>query len=282
MSTVRSFGSYLKEAFLVKIPIPGMGAMPVNILGVAAFGILGFALPPLWLLGLGLEAAFLTTLAGNNRFQRLVDARDIDIVSNQWQNRHDELFNRLGKTSRAQYTALVNKVYLIRKEQGMEGDSRQSLKLPGLSQLVWTFLQLLINRQNIQNTVNSVSPEEIEKEIIQTRKKIEEVKNNQALIKSLQGRLDIAQKRLDNLAKASQNLELVEAEIIRMEHQVDLLLEEDALQNNPEALSARLDSVIHSIDTTSQWMMNNPDIDFTMNEPLLPESIPSIKQVKES
>lgn len=65
---------YLSAAFFVRPHIPGLGRMPVNVLAVASLGILGFGNPGFWLLGLGLEAAFLTALATHPRFQRLVRA----------------------------------------------------------------------------------------------------------------------------------------------------------------------------------------------------------------
>src|ERR1700757_4022662 len=66
---------YLKAAFLVGVDVPGLGRLPVNALGAAAVGILGFVEPSLWLAGLGIEVALVSSLAFHPRFQKVVDAQ---------------------------------------------------------------------------------------------------------------------------------------------------------------------------------------------------------------
>ncbi len=66
---------YLAAAFTARPRVPGLGEVPFNLLGLAGLGILGLANPAFWVLGLGLEAAYLFGLASNARFQRVVDGR---------------------------------------------------------------------------------------------------------------------------------------------------------------------------------------------------------------
>ena len=67
---------YLKAAFLLGLPVPGLGELPINVLGVVGAGVLGVAFPPAWLLGLGCEAPWYSFgLASNPRFQKYVDAQ---------------------------------------------------------------------------------------------------------------------------------------------------------------------------------------------------------------
>jgi len=70
---------YLKSAFLVGVDVPGLGRVPVNVLGASAFVILGFAQPAFWLLGLAVEAVVIPVLAFNPRFQKVVEARSLAI-----------------------------------------------------------------------------------------------------------------------------------------------------------------------------------------------------------
>ena len=55
-----SFGDYVKEAFLRRVEVPGLGGMPLNVLVVAAFAVLGLANPGFWFLGAALEGLYLT------------------------------------------------------------------------------------------------------------------------------------------------------------------------------------------------------------------------------
>src|ERR1700753_1163237 len=66
---------YLKAAFLVGVPVPGLGRLPINAMGACALGALGFVEPSVWLIGLGLEGAVVSTLAFHPRCQKVVDAQ---------------------------------------------------------------------------------------------------------------------------------------------------------------------------------------------------------------
>src|ERR1700749_3759448 len=70
-----SIWRYVKAAFLVGVPVPGLGRLPVNAMGVFGLAVLGFVEPSVWLAAAGLEAVVLSTLAFHPRFQKLVDAR---------------------------------------------------------------------------------------------------------------------------------------------------------------------------------------------------------------
>src|SRR4051812_48921388 len=64
-----SLGDYIKSAFNAR-PI-GM-FIPPNWIGLGGFALLGFINPGFWLIGGGLEFAYLFSLATNPRFQRVV------------------------------------------------------------------------------------------------------------------------------------------------------------------------------------------------------------------
>src|ERR1700757_236722 len=87
---------YLKAAFLVGVNVPGLGRVPVNALGAAAVGILGFVEPSLWIAGLGIEVAVVSSLAFHPRFQQVVDAQI-----------ETQAGNRLLEDTRAKREALI-------------------------------------------------------------------------------------------------------------------------------------------------------------------------------
>ena len=68
------FLQYLTAAFNAR-PF-GMVVAP-NWVGLAAAGLLGLANPGFWVLGAGLELGYLLVLATNERFRRIVAARQI-------------------------------------------------------------------------------------------------------------------------------------------------------------------------------------------------------------
>lgn len=64
---------YFKSAFWVRQPVPLLGDLPVHVLALVPFVVLGLLHPGFWLMGLGLGAGFLTMLAMSPRFQRITD-----------------------------------------------------------------------------------------------------------------------------------------------------------------------------------------------------------------
>ena len=54
--------------------MPGLGRLPVNALTMAGFSIFGIAHPGFWLIGLGIEALWLMSAVGSDRFRALIDA----------------------------------------------------------------------------------------------------------------------------------------------------------------------------------------------------------------
>ena len=68
---------YLKQAFFATFRMEGLGDVPLNLLGLATFGILGFAHPGFWFLGGTLEAAYLLLATQSPRFRRQVDAGEL-------------------------------------------------------------------------------------------------------------------------------------------------------------------------------------------------------------
>ena len=80
------------------------------------------------------------------------------------------------------------------------------------------------------------------------------------LKKSKASLLELKKKRLENLARAAEARQILEAELQRIEQQVELLREEAAISRSPEALSAKIDSVTGSLAETNSWMRQHEDI----------------------
>src|SRR5262245_35382402 len=100
---------YLKAAFLLRLQVPPLGGVPVNILGVLGFLMLGFAVPAFWLLGLGLEALFLYLLASNKRFRRWVDSGALEASEEQFAEQWKRLVNQLNYQRQQRLSQLERK-----------------------------------------------------------------------------------------------------------------------------------------------------------------------------
>src|SRR5262245_25757470 len=106
---------YLKAAFFLRPVISGLGALPVNLMALAGFGVAGIAHPAFWLLGLGLEAAYLFVLSTNRRFQRVVDGVTELKLQKEANEYRELLVGRLGAAARRRLNDLEQKYNRIKR-----------------------------------------------------------------------------------------------------------------------------------------------------------------------
>ena len=255
---------YLKAAFRWRARVPGLGRMPVNAMGLAAFAVLGIANPGFWFLGAAAEVAYLLWLSSNERFQKLVDGERLAADKESYISKLDQAVNRLSSSSQKRYHKLL---YECRKIVGISEnldpdapESMRGLRGSGLNQLLWIFLRLLNSREVLNDNLSSVKREAIAAEVGKLEKRLAAAGDDAALQRSLQGTLDIRQKRLENLDAAERSRKVIDAELERIEQQVVLIREEAAVKGKAEILSDRLESVTSALNETNSWMEQNAEI----------------------
>ena len=267
-TTELNFFDYVKAAFHQKGHIPGMGLMPVNKMMFTAALVLGIWNPGFWFLGIAGEVLYLWLMASNPNYQKVVQATRISQQKAVSGEKQFQLLQRLDASSRERYQRLAGNCYSILKITS--GDSpdpetmQKDLRVSGLNKLLWMFTKLLSSHLRIEGIISRTSAKELEQEIQEISQKIEKQPETSTLRRSLQGTLDIQKRRLDNLLKARESLEVVDAELDRIEKQVALLKEEAAVSSDPELVSVRLDGVMDSLSGTSQWMSEQDEF------PILP------------
>jgi hypothetical protein len=158
------------------------------------------------------------------------------------------------------------------------------MRAQSLNQLLGIFLRLLTSREVIIANVSDLDRSRLEGEITKLEERLTAAEADSALTRSLQGTIDIKRKRLDNLARADESLQVVEAELDRIEQQVELIREESAVTGKPEALSIRLDAVTTAMSETSRWMDDHAELFGSLgpaSDSALSE-LPELPQVSES
>ena len=259
-----SYWDYLKAAFGHKPKLGWLGRMPVNQMGIVAFVIAGLANPGFWLVGLAAEVAYLFFRSSSLRFQKLVEAELLQRRRIGFEERVRQAAASLSETSRERYRRLLRECgQLLGLAQGIESERVGTLsdfRAGGLNQLLWLFLRLLTSREVIVANLSQVDQKDVEAEVDRVRERLLKAPPDSALARSLKATLEIQIKRLDNLAKARTSLDVIDAELERIEQQVHLLREESAVSGGPEAVSARLDTVSQTLAETSRWMDQNAEL----------------------
>jgi len=233
---------YLKSAFLVSVDVPSLGRIPVNALGVAAFGILGFAQPAFWLLGLAIEAAVLPSLAFNPRFQKIVEAQSLELSQGDAEQKRQALVKLLETGAQQRLWGLAkrcNQVLDVYRSQQAEDyiiDSNDQ----ALKNLEWVYLKLLVARHHLLSPT-SETEQTLEKKIQELEKDLQAGEETESLRQSKTATLNILRKRLATMRKKQQTLEEIESDLTRIDNQVDLILENATVQGKPQTISADIE-----------------------------------------
>lgn len=271
----RSLWSYIKAAFNAR-PF-GMFVAP-NWVGLAAVGFLGLGNPGFWVLGAGVELLYLLSLATNSRFQRVVDRKGTAGSEQEWKARQDALIARLTDTDQARYVAFVSRCRQILDQLAQYDSSGTAAQLQGenLGKLTWVYLKLLLARRTMSKVLKEPTlgeTTEIEARLEAVRRRLAEPQLGEDLRRSLTQQAEILQQRVAQRSEGREKLDFLEAEILRIHEQVELLREQAALSADAEGLSARLDEITGTLGGASQWLADQQKIYGSMDD-LLEEPPP--------
>lgn len=251
--------------------------IPPNWFGLAAIGLLGvFVHPGLWLIGAGLELAYLKLLSGNVRFRKTVDAGDGSAVPevDPEEARYNELLGQLGNTGR-------------RKQQEIEARASDIIgtlnRTPllethrdSVEQLVWLHLRLLVAETSIRRVTETARREAT---VLADQEKalalrLQDPAISAELRRSLEQQQAVIDQRQQGHEDAGRRLEQVEAELTRIDHQIALIREQALLASDDGAVGASLNALTTSFNETQRWLSSQRDL-FGAFEPGLGQRLPS-------
>lgn len=257
----------------------GMFVAP-NWLGIAAFGVLGLTNPGFWLVGAGVELAYLFTLATNRRFQRAVSGTVAPATDQEWKQKQDALIARLSDVDQARYVALVTRCRSILEqfEQQDAAGSGTEIQSENLGKLSWVYLRLLLARRALSKVLKEPTlgeTSELETRLQRLRTQLTSADVGEDLRRSLSSQADILEQRVAQRREGREKLEFLEAEILRIQEQVELLREQAAMSTDSEGLSTRIDAIAGSLGGASQWIQDQQKLFGSMDD-LLQEPPPLV------
>ena len=281
---------YIKAAFNAR-PL-GMFVAP-NWVGLAAFGLLGLLNPGWWLVGAGLELAYLFMLASNKRFQRYVAGAGMVEAQQETHAKLQATLSGLSPTLQQRYRTLERRCRSILFQQqqqsaagaagGGGGTGDEILAQgEGLGRLLWIYLRLLAAYQSFARLLGEMINAEREREPIEER--IERIEAQLArgspseeLRNSLTSQLEILRQRQSGQREAREKIAYLDAELTRIEEQVELVREQAVLSSDPSAVSARIDEIGSTLAGTNQWIREQKQVEGRIGD-VLEEPPPLILQ----
>lgn len=271
------FWQYVKAAFNAR-PI-GMFVAP-NWVGLAAFGLLGYYLDPgFWVLGAGLELGYLSVLATNARFQRLVGGATGAAGAQFSGQKVQQALASVSANDKERYRLLELGCQSILQLQfgGASDAPGYSMQAEALGRLTWMYLRLLVTRQSIQNVLlaqparpgdprrntppplPSMAQADSESRLLQgkladLRTRLSDQTLTEDLRRSLTSQADLIQQRIDRRATATNKVAYIDAELTRIEQQVELIREQAVLSTDPESFSLKIDEIGATLSGTGEWI----------------------------
>ena len=230
---------YLKSAFLVGVDVPPIGRIPVNALAAAAFAILGFVQPAFWLLGLAIEAAIVPTLAFNPRFQKLVEAQSLEVSEEDVDKQRSALVRLLEVGAQRRLWGMATKCnQVLQVYRSLQAEDYIIVTNEhALKNLEWLYLKLLVARHHLLNP-SSETEQTLGEKIEDLEKDVQDGEETESLMQSKVATLDILKKRLATMRRKHLTLQEIETDLIRIDNQVDLILENATVQGKPQTISA--------------------------------------------
>ena len=231
---------YLWHAFFAKPDIPLL-RLPWNALGVIAAGVAGFWDPIVWAVAGAGEFIYLFTLASNAGFQQEIDTRKLVALREDTDEARRGLLAKLGGAARQRYVKLEEK---RRKLEALNRDNATDdlfaeSNFSALQKLTWLYLNLLVAQRNLIVAPAS-DARELEQQIRATERDVTTAPSPAARA-SHEAKLRLLRERLDNVTHKEVSLAEIDADLARIETQLDFALEEATLRGRPTAISANVE-----------------------------------------
>jgi predicted RNA-binding Zn ribbon-like protein len=224
-------GEYFKAAFL----------LPLNLVGVAAFGFLGFIVPYLWLPGIGLEAAALLLLATNRRFQIFVDGKRLQAAAEAAEVQRRVLIRTLPLNLQQRLIELRRRSEKVVEVGEHAGELLPASNRETLDRLEWVYLKLLIAKNNLAAAGTTDSVQSLTAQIAEIEAGLNAPSASESLRQSRIATQTILKERLANIQRRKETLDEVNSDLTRIEAQVELMLGNATMQGKPITLSTDIE-----------------------------------------
>jgi predicted nucleic acid-binding Zn-ribbon protein len=252
-------GSYLKTAFITKWNLLFVGG------GVAAAFISGFPgiVLPLVLAG---EVYYLASMLANDRFRSAVEAQDAKSRRATEAAGAREAYERIRKNLPP---ALLKRFDQLRDHclklvelggsiRGPDGSGPDKTALESLDRLLWGYLRMIWGASTLSDFLDHTDDGAIRARIADLERRLAKLSKDDPgsaqMRAALEDHLKTSQERLDNIDEARRKLDLVAAEIERLEAKIAALAESSVAKRDVTDIAQRVDEVAEGMRKTDETM----------------------------
>jgi predicted nucleic acid-binding Zn-ribbon protein len=252
-------GAYLKTAFTTRWNLLLFGG------GVAAAFISGFPgiVLPLVLAG---EVYYLASMLANERFRSAVEAQDAKARRAAEALGAREAYERIRKNLPP---ALLKRFDQLRDHclklvelggsmRGPDGSGPDKTALESLDRLLWGYLRMIWGASTLSDFLDHTDDGAIRTRIADLERRLAKLPKDDPgsaqMRAALEDHLKTSQERLDNIDEARRKLDLVAAEIERLEAKIAALAESSVAKRDVTDIAQRVDEVAEGMRKTDETM----------------------------
>jgi hypothetical protein len=254
-----SYWDYVKAAFSLRVPIPGLGGFPVNWLYLLGVGVAGVALPPLWLVGAAGELALLAFASSHPRFQRAIRAQLKQAAGHMEEAKLGSMVQSLsvGSQSRSQgFDRQCEEILEIARKAGANPTDLETYSIH-LAELREVYTRMLGLTEMFARYSADWKQTDPLPQIGVIEKELADQGLSDSMRRSRQATLDTLRKRAKTREAISERSHLVSSEITRLEQQVALLRDQALLTRDPSVLTENMDSAAGILEEHTNWLQEN-------------------------
>jgi hypothetical protein len=235
--------------------------VPPNWIALGVIGLLGaFVNPGFWLIGAGVELAYLFVLSSNASFRHDIDSAESDRSREESAARVKKIVSALDGGSQAAYQSLVARCNdIIRNSDAGSFDKTQIGE--GLDRLLWIYIRLLKTTKQLAAAVDDSAgrDRQLRGQIAQLEKDLHSDLSDD-LRASKEATLNTLRARLAIQSEAKAKLEYSRAELQRIEGEVDRAREQSLISTEPVAVTRQVDAITSGLGVTNDWIKQQQDI----------------------
>lgn len=207
------------------------------------------------------EILYLGMLSTPPRFRRAIDARRLKSVSTTDRDKElDTIMATLPEADARRFhelrerCAVLNRLARQFRNAASGDDTLGNLHVDSLERLLWIFLKLLYSKDAITRFLDETDRPSLTAEIAECEQQLDGLRNaggRGSLVRSLDDKLATMRQRLANYDASRENLELINAELDRIEQKIAAVSEMSLNARDPAAISAQVNGIADSITATT-------------------------------
>ena len=233
--------------------------VPPNFFFLGAMGLLGaFVSPGFWVLGAGLEIAYLAWLANNRRFRATLEAEKSK--DDPAERRYHRIWDALTTQRRERQRALEQRA---RDIVGLlDADPMMRTHTDSIEQLVWLHLRMLNADQAIAQVLITAreESERLQQQENGIDARLARADLDADLRRSLEQQKQVIDARQAAHAQAGLRAERIEAELARIDQQVALIREQALLSGDEKRIGTSLDALTSAFNEADRWLDSQRDL----------------------